>query len=102
MKIQLIESEIKEALQKYLCEVVSISEDKEFNIEILATRGATGVTAEVTIEAKNNNVQKTVVEPVKVETKPVEVATITVAEPSAGTITPTPAKKSLFAGMDIK
>jgi hypothetical protein len=101
MKIQLIESEIKEALQKYLCEVVSISEDKEFNIEILATRGATGVTAEVTIEAKNNNVQKTVVEPVKVETKPVEVVTIPVAE-SAGTITPTPAKKSLFAGMDIK
>lgn len=86
MKIQLIESEIKEALQQYLGGVVSISEDKEFNIEILATRGATGVTAEVTIEAKATKPEekKEVVEvknevdnvfaaaPVVEETKPVE------------------------------
>ena len=96
MKIQLIESEIKEALQQYLGGVVSISNDKEFNIEILATRGATGVTAEVTIEAKSNKTEEKK-EEVKVEVKE-EVNSVFASAPVEETKLVTE-KKSFFANM---
>ena len=95
MKIQLIESEIKEALQQYLGGVVSISNDKEFNIEILATRGATGVTAEVTIETKSNKTEEKK-EEVKVEVK--EEANSVFAAP-VEEAKPVTEKKSFFANM---
>lgn len=96
MKIQLIESEIKEALQQYLGGVVSISNDKEFNIEILATRGATGVTAEVTIEAKSNKTEEKK-EEVKVEVKE-EVNNVFASAPVEES-KPVTEKKSFFANM---
>lgn len=96
MKIQLIESEIKEALQQYLGGVVSISNDKEFNIEILATRGATGVTAEVTIEAKSNKTEEKK-EEVKVEVK--EETNSVFASAPVEEVKPVAEKKSFFANM---
>ena len=95
MKIQLIESEIKEALQQYLGGVVSISNDKEFNIEILATRGATGVTAEVTIEAKTNKIEEKK-EEVKVEVKEETNSVFTTPVEEAKPVTE---KKSFCANM---
>lgn len=52
MKIQLVQTEIEEALQSYLKSLVSINEDKQFQIEFIAGRGANGLTAEVNIIAK--------------------------------------------------
>ena len=98
MKIQLIESEIQEALQQYLKNIITISEDKNLNIEILATRGANGVTAEVTIDSVVQNTNAIEVPVVKVEQQSFQKN----IEEEKKEETPVAPKKSLFAGMAIK
>lgn len=97
MKIQLVESEIQEALQAYLKNIISISEDKTFNIKICATRGENGVTAEVTIESMNqNNIE---VPAVKLEP---QIPQKVMEEEKKEEVIPAAPKKSLFAGMSVK
>ena len=91
MKIQLVESEIQEALQQYLKGIITITEDKKLNIDILATRGANGVTAEVTIDSSGSKEEVNVVEPVKVIEPSFELPKTQVEEVKS--------KKSLFAGL---
>ena len=92
MKIQLVESEIQEALQQYLKGIITITEDKKLNIEILATRGANGVTAEVTINSSGSKEEVVnVVEPIKVVEPSFELPKPQVEEVKS--------KKSLFAGL---
>ena len=98
MKIQLIESEIQEALQQYLKNIITISEDKNLNIEILATRGANGVTAEVTIDSVVQNTNAIEVPVVKVEPQSFQ-KNIEEEKKEEALVAP---KKSLFAGMAIK
>lgn len=98
MKILLVEQEIKEALQQYLQKVINISEDKQVDIDILATRGTNGVTAEVNICAKQQQ------EEVKVEKQEEpfkdEVATTAVEEVFAAPQVEVAApKKSLFGSL---
>lgn len=97
MKILLVEQEIKEALQQYLQKVINISEDKQVDIDILATRGTNGVTAEVNICAKQQ-------EEVKVEKQEEpfkdEVATTAVEEVfAAPQVEAAAPKKSLFGSL---
>lgn len=97
MKILLVEQEIKEALQQYLQKVINVSEDKQVDIDILATRGTNGVTAEVNICAKQQD-------EIKVEKKEEpfkdEVATTAVEEVFAAPQVEVAApKKSLFGSL---
>ena len=97
MKILLVEQEIKEALQQYLQKVINISEDKQVDIDILATRGTNGVTAEVNICTKQQDEVK-----IEKQEEPFkdEVATTAVEEvfaaPQVEVVTP---KKSLFGSL---
>lgn len=97
MKILLVEQEIKEALQQYLQKVINVSEDKQVDIDILATRGTNGVTAEVNICTKQQDEVK-----VEKQEEPFkdEVATTAVEEvfavPQAEVAAP---KKSLFGSL---
>lgn len=56
MKISLVQNEIEEALVEYLQTKIHLAENQKFNIELNATRGAAGFTAEISIE-KNNTVK---------------------------------------------
>lgn len=97
MKILLVEQEIKEALQQYLQKVINISEDKQVDIDILATRGTNGVTAEVNICAKQQDEIK-----VEKQEEPFkdEVATTAVEEVFAAPQVEVAApKKSLFGSL---
>lgn len=97
MKILLVEQEIKEALQQYLQKVINISEDKQVDIDILATRGTNGVTAEVNICAKQQDEVK-----VEKQEEPFkdEVATTAVEEVFAAPQVEVAApKKSLFGSL---
>jgi hypothetical protein len=97
MKILLVEQEIKEALQQYLQKVINISEDKQVDIDILATRGTNGVTAEVNICAKRQDEVK-----VEKQEEPFkdEVATTAVEEVFAAPQVEVAApKKSLFGSL---
>lgn len=97
MKILLVEQEIKEALQQYLQKVINVSEDKQVDIDILATRGTNGVTAEVNICAKQQDEVK-----VEKQEEPFkdEVATTAVEEVFAAPQVEVAApKKSLFGSL---
>lgn len=97
MKILLVEQEIKEALQQYLQKVINVSEDKQVDIDILATRGTNGVTAEVNICAKQQDEIK-----VEKQEEPFkdEVATTAVEEVFAAPQVEVAApKKSLFGSL---
>lgn len=97
MKILLVEQEIKEALQQYLQKVINISEDKQVDIDILATRGTNGVTAEVNICTKQQDEVK-----VEKQEEPFkdEVATTAVEEVFAAPQVEVAApKKSLFGSL---
>ena len=97
MKILLVEQEIKEALQQYLQKVINVSEDKQVDIDILATRGTNGVTAEVNICTKQQDEVK-----VEKQEEPFkdEVATTAVEEVFAAPQVEVAApKKSLFGSL---
>ena len=97
MKILLVEQEIKEALRQYLQKVINVSEDKQVDIDILATRGTNGVTAEVNICAKQQDEIK-----VEKQEEPFkdEVATTAVEEVFAAPQVEVAApKKSLFGSL---
>ena len=49
MKITIVQTEIEEAIQNHLKKAINLPEGKGFQIEITATRGANGVTAEIEI-----------------------------------------------------
>lgn len=59
MKISLVQNEIEEALVEYLQTKIHLAENQKFNIELNATRGAAGFTAEISIE-KNNPVKSAI------------------------------------------
>lgn len=93
MKINLIQNEIETAIEQYVKDFVSIPDTKCFKIEMIATRGSTGITAEISIEdaLSDTPINKTNTEE-PVEEKKEEVTPVT--EP----VMETP-KKSFFANL---
>lgn len=61
MKIILVQNEIEEAIRSYMSNTLSVPAQKQLQIEMTATRGASGVTAEINIIDKDTAVaaQKT-------------------------------------------
>lgn len=49
MQITIVEVEIKEAIRNYILSQISVHEDHEIHIDLLATRGAEGYTANINI-----------------------------------------------------
>lgn len=47
MKITIVQTEIEEAIHQYLNEMVRLPEGKKIQLDILATRGSNGITAEI-------------------------------------------------------
>lgn len=62
MKISLIEKEIKEAIENYLSQSISLPEGKKYSVDLVATRGSDGITANVEIVAKAEEVKAPVAE----------------------------------------
>lgn len=94
MKINLIQNEIETAIEQYVRDFVSLPATKYFKIEMIATRGSTGITAEISIEDALSD------DPITSETKveePVEEKKEEVT-PITETVTETP-KKSFFANL---
>lgn len=56
MQIILTQNEIKNAVESYLKGMLTLSEDKVFNMEFQTTRNPSGCTATVTIENKTEEV----------------------------------------------
>lgn len=54
MKIILVQNEIEEAIRSYMNKTLTVPSQKELRIEMTATRGASGVTAEINIMDKGS------------------------------------------------
>ena len=52
MKVILVQNEIEDAIRSYMSSTLSVPAQKELKIEMTATRGASGVTAEINIVDK--------------------------------------------------
>ena len=94
MKITLVQQEIEEAIQDYMNKSLILSEDKSLKIDVCATRGPAGVTAEITIESSKN--QTPIKEPVPFE-EPKEPEVIQEEEEEKPVSQPI--KKSFFANL---
>lgn len=60
MQISLIQTEIEDAVKEYINSFMSIAQDKEINMEFFATRGANGLTANITISNKKTEPEEVV------------------------------------------
>ncbi len=52
MKIIIVQAEIEEAIINHILGQMTISEDQELSVDLSATRGADGMTAEIIVKAK--------------------------------------------------
>ena len=99
MQISLVQTEIESALQTYLKNIMTIPEDKKFEIEFQTTRSPAGVNAFITIvdgikhEEVKTEVKSTSSE--NVLTKSLE-TNDPVWESKEKTVDPLPAKKKTF------
>ena len=57
MKVILVQNEIEDAIRSYMSTTLSVPSSKDLKIEMTATRGASGVTAEINIVDKNASVE---------------------------------------------
>ena len=96
MKIQLVQSEIEQAISNYIRETITVNEGMSITMELRATRGAEGFQADI-------DISRTADAPVAVA-KPVQAApvartatkAVTVGQPPAAA-TPAPAKQPTAA-----
>ena len=99
MQISLVQTEIESALQTYLKNIMTIPEDKKFEIEFQTTRSPAGVNAFITIvDGIKHEEVKTEANPVSSEnvlTKSLE-TNDSVWESKEKTVDPIPAKKKTF------
>lgn len=127
MKITLVQTEIEEAIVDYMKKTITLPANKEFHVELTATRGPAGVTAEIQINSVDQEQPKKVVKEVEApkeevevtaeikekekEAEPVEEVTEPVKKPvveeeakaeaeESTEEAPKPARKSFFAGFD--
>lgn len=107
MKILLVQKEIEEAISQYIGSSFTLPAGKKFNIEMSATRGTNGVTAEVEVTDEPRNEAEQVktcvyktssgeVEAPVAETKPVKTGLFT----ETATEERPKAKKSFFSDLD--
>lgn len=87
MRISMNQNEIELAIREYLSKLIYLSNGKSFKIEMSATRGAAGFTADILI----------VDDPSAAPVKVVSEDTGEVKEASAETEIPPPKKNSLFS-----
>ncbi len=52
MKIIIVQAEIETAIQDYILGQMTINDDQELSVELSATRGADGMTAEIVVKPK--------------------------------------------------
>lgn len=77
MQIQLVQTEIEQALRNYINGLINIKEGTQINIDLSAGRGADGFKATIDIVALADQAQTAV----KAETKPADEKPVTKAEP---------------------
>ena len=73
MKITLVQTEIEEAIVDYMKKTITLPANKEFHVELTATRGPAGVTAEIQINSVDQEQPKKVVKEVEAPKEEVEV-----------------------------
>ncbi len=54
MIITIAQNEIEYAIQNYLASKIKLNDNQEFKVELAATRGPSGITANIEIKEKNN------------------------------------------------
>lgn len=77
MQIQLVQTEIEQALRNYINGLINIKEGTQINIDLSAGRGADGFKATIDIVALADQAQTAV----KAETKPADEKPVTKADP---------------------
>lgn len=86
MKFVLVEAEIKQAIQDYAAKLITLAPGATVDVEVKATRGADGVTAEIDVAMVGAAKPKPQVatEPVAVKAEPVpeQLATAKAPEPT--------------------
>lgn len=65
MKFVLVEAEIKQAIQEYVSKLITVAPGATIDIDVKATRGADGVTAEIDVALAGAHVPTPVATPVK-------------------------------------
>jgi len=87
MRISINQPEIEQAIREYLSRQISLSHGKSFKIDMMATRGANGFTADIEI----------VDDPVKAAPIPVNEETGEVKPAPVPEVSEAPKKNSLFS-----
>lgn len=100
MQISLVQAEIESALQTYLKNIMTIPEDKKFEIEFQTTRSPAGVNAFITIvDGVKHEEVKTETKSASSEnvlTKSLDSNNDSIWESKEKTVDPVPTKKKTF------
>lgn len=90
MKFVLVEAEIKQAIQEYVSKLITVAPGATIDIDVKATRGADGVTAEIDVALAGSHVPSAPVQAPVVKTTPAPVEVKAEPTPAPTPVEPVP------------